>query len=59
MIANASDECVEQGFACPHCGERRMDLLVWVEDDCVECETCGHHYDPAGEGGDGHDPATR
>ena len=23
-----------------------MDLLVWVEDDVVECHTCGCRYDP-------------
>ena len=37
---------VEPGFACPWCGEREMDLLVWVEDDVVECHTCGCRYDP-------------
>ena len=27
---------VEPAFACPWCGEREMDLLIWVEDDVVE-----------------------
>lgn len=54
MIAIEDVEQVEPGFACPHCGERRMDMLVWIEDDRVECQTCGHHYDPAGTGDDAH-----
>ncbi len=58
MIAEANDERVEPGFACPHCGERRMDLLVWIEDDKVECQTCRHRYDPAGEGGEPDAPST-
>ena len=37
---------VEPGLACPWCGEREMDLLIWVEDDVVECHTCGCRYDP-------------
>ena len=57
MIAN--DERVEAGFACPHCGERRMDMLVWVEDDRVECQNCGRGYDPAAKGGDDHAPAAQ
>ena len=35
--------------ACPNCGERRMDWLVWQEPDyeTVRCSTCGHEYTPA------------
>jgi len=33
-------------FGCPGCGERREDELVWIDDDVVECQSCGAHYDP-------------
>ncbi|MCB9854644.1 MAG: hypothetical protein H6818_03075 [Phycisphaerales bacterium] len=44
--------------ACPSCGEREINRLVWNEEDQVECTTCGHVYDPlseseGAEGGDG------
>ena len=42
-----SPEPVPAAFACPRCGERNMDNLVWVEDDCVECQSCGCAYDPS------------
>ena len=48
-------ESVEPAFACPHCGERNMDLLVWIEDDRVECQTCGRSYDPANGKGVDHE----
>jgi hypothetical protein len=32
--------------ACPNCGERRIDLLVWVDDQWVHCQTCRIQYDP-------------
>lgn len=31
---------------CPCCGERRVDHLVWIDDETVECTTCGAWYDP-------------
>jgi uncharacterized Zn finger protein len=35
------------GCACPQCGERRADQLVWREDDSgVDCLTCGYFWDP-------------
>lgn len=38
---------VESAFACPCCGERNMDRLVWSRDlEHVECITCGAWYDP-------------
>ena len=37
---------VPPGCECPSCKEWCPDLLVWVEDDRVECETCGAIYDP-------------
>lgn len=32
--------------ACPQCGERRIDFLVWIDDEQVKCETCGQTYEP-------------
>ncbi len=33
--------------ACPNCGERDMDLLVWVADgERVECQRCHTVYRP-------------
>ena len=40
-------EPVPTAFACPRCNERNMDNLVWVEDDRVECQSCGRAYDPS------------
>ena len=46
-------DLVEPKFACPCCGERRLDFLVWQDDDAqhpdddvVKCATCGTVYDP-------------
>lgn len=33
--------------ACPECGERHTDRLVWEEDDLVRCDSCGITFDPA------------
>ena len=39
---------VEPSEACPCCGNRVMDCLVWSWDgDHVECQACGAWYDPA------------
>ena len=32
--------------ACPRCGQRDIDLLIWIDDDRVECKTCGTIYNP-------------
>jgi hypothetical protein len=38
--------------ACPKCGERDQDKLVWVGDvlvgDIVRCSSCGSEYEPTG-----------
>lgn len=34
---------VEREWACPHCGERRMDWLA-NDDDTITCGTCGKVY---------------
>lgn len=40
------DDLVERVFACPFCGERRMDMLVWdYESTLVSCP-CGATYNP-------------
>jgi Zn ribbon nucleic-acid-binding protein len=41
-------ELVVPGFACPSCGERRLDCLAWLEpdDELVHCATCGAEYAP-------------
>ena len=31
---------------CPCCGENRVDELVWIDDEVVECQSCSAHYDP-------------
>jgi len=36
------------GFACPGCGERRLERLAWLgsDDELVRCATCGAEYAP-------------
>ena len=45
----AEVEFVAPGFACPKCGERDIDKLVWFDDEWVTCQRCGTDYKP-GEG---------
>ena len=49
IMDNDGNELVRAKDACPNCGERRMDWLVWQEPDyeTVRCSTCGHEYTPA------------
>jgi hypothetical protein len=36
-----------ESCACPNCGERQVDSLVWREDySGVDCTTCGHFWNP-------------
>jgi rubredoxin len=37
---------VSPDSACPVCGERDIDRLVWIDDDIVRCTMCGTEYDP-------------
>ena len=37
-------DCVD--FPCPHCGESHVDCLVWLDDEFVECVSCGRTYRP-------------
>ena len=41
-------EVVAPGFACPSCGERRLDRLAWLEPhyELVRCATCDAEYTP-------------
>ena len=41
------DGDVAPGQRCPQCGEKRMDHLVWTDDDTITCQRCGTKYDPA------------
>ncbi|MBL7140946.1 MAG: hypothetical protein ISS74_08560 [Planctomycetes bacterium] len=40
-------ELVDAASACPRCGERRQDNLVWQKDGKVKCSNCGMRYEPA------------
>lgn len=44
----ADREFVPPGCECPQCHEANMDLLVWIDDETVECQTCKNQYQPAG-----------
>ena len=35
-------------YACPNCGERDMDELVWIDDERVQCQRCKKVYSPGG-----------
>jgi len=41
-----ADELVAEADACPKCGERSVDNLVWQDDGAVKCTTCGTTYEP-------------
>ena len=38
---------ISEANACPSCGEREVDRLVWEADEDVHCTTCGVIYDPS------------
>ena len=49
MNGNHDDGLVDpvaQEDACPNCGERESDELVWVDDERVECQRCKTVYRP-------------
>jgi hypothetical protein len=37
---------VDEDAACPNCGERDSDKLLWLDDDQVRCITCDKVYQP-------------
>ena len=39
-------ELVHVELACPVCKERRMDKLLWHDDQTVRCTNCGTLYEP-------------
>ncbi len=39
---------VPPGCECPECREWCPDLLVWLDDERVQCATCGTIYQPGG-----------
>ena len=39
-------ELVDTASACPRCGERRQDNLVWQKNGKVKCSNCGTQYEP-------------
>lgn len=42
-----ASDLVTSHNACPSCGERDMDRLVWEHDgESVRCATCGTIYNP-------------
>lgn len=51
---NANEDLVQVACGCPGCGERRIDALVWQndEDEQVRCSTCGFIYSPGLEHAD-------
>ncbi len=53
MIAPTPDNAnlVPLEDACPNCGERDTDMLVWLDppdDERVECQRCKAVYSPGG-----------
>ena len=47
-------DMVDEADACPKCGQRDIDRLVWIDDDRVECQTCGTVYNPVERKGGDH-----
>ncbi len=35
--------------ACPTCGQRDADELIWIDDDRVECQRCKTIYRPGAQ----------
>lgn len=44
--------------ACLRCGQRDCDALVWIDDECVQCQGCQTVYRPGGPRDD-HIDSTR
>ena len=48
-LACGTGDAVDAADACPGCGERHSDMLVWDEDGKeVRCFNCGKTYRPGG-----------
>lgn len=37
---------VDVNARCPNCQEDDPDRLIWLDDETVDCGTCGHNYMP-------------
>ncbi len=59
MSSPPTDNLVAPDDACPRCGERDADRLVWVDETNVRCATCGTEYDPLQRAKGGDDAAAR
>ena len=47
VVERTADDEVAGKDACPRCGERNQDKLVWQDDgETVQCTTCGKQYTP-------------
>jgi rubredoxin len=42
----ADEQLADEAHKCPVCGERRVDWLVWINDDQVRCSSCQTVYAP-------------
>jgi hypothetical protein len=38
-------DLVPPGLGCPVCHERRMDYLLWTDDEWITCSNCGITFD--------------
>ena len=39
-------DLVDEAFGCPHCHNRNLDELVWLDDETVKCTRCNTKYQP-------------
>jgi ribosomal protein S27AE len=46
MTNHDDDNLVSPESACPNCGERQIDMLVWIDDERVRCAKCNLMYAP-------------
>jgi len=56
MIDHDEAPVVAWQDACPACGERHQDSLVWTDDERVACQACGAIYEPGSKGDDHGQP---
>ena len=45
-MANENEDRVAAAFACPQCGEDRVDHLAWLDETTVRCTACAVEYQP-------------
>ena len=44
-MMDADEPLVHMHQACPLCGERRVEQLVWLDDVLVQCQICFTEYE--------------